>query len=412
MKINRRLLERYCSLVTILTPFLMMYYVGLSTTTFLDVAILLGYAGILCTEKTSLRIDEFKLAIIVFCGYIFVNYCTNIFFQTFSVFGVLLRTVRFLVYLSWPVLICGKFFDEKFTFTCYKYICIFATGFLLLQYIFLKFLNISLPGYIPFFTLSRPELKEFTESLYMSSFARPRSIFAEPSQFGIYVTGYLCIQLLKNKKSFHIPLYLFLAFGLMLSGSTTSYFGLGLSLLIIACNFFKSIKFRIPLKRVLWYWSGLVLVLLAVFTQFNRIIAIVDKAIVRMPTSFRNRLGGYKLLNDFFTDQPLFSILFGIGMDVDVLNNVVWTSSIVKIVFYFGIVGTGLLIGIIIMGIFKLEVPNRRLLLIIVFLGFFTEVLVSSWLVLFLPFMYSCERHNMIFYKKEYVPEPVQCQNN
>ena len=136
MKINRRLLERYCSLVTILTPFLMMYYVGLSTTTFLDVAILLGYAGILCTEKTSLRIDEFKLAIIVFCGYIFVNYCTNIFFQTFSVFGVLLRTVRFLVYLSWPVLICGKFFDEKFTFTCYKYICIFATGFLLLQYIF------------------------------------------------------------------------------------------------------------------------------------------------------------------------------------------------------------------------------------------------------------------------------------
>ena len=131
-----------------------------------------------------------------------------------------------------------------------------------------------------------------------------------------------------------------------------------------------------------------------------------------LPTSFRNRLGGYKLLNDFFTDQPLFSILFGIGMDVDVLNNVVWTSSIVKIVFYFGIVGTGLLIGIIIMGIFKLEVPNRRLLLIIVFLGFFTEVLVSSWLVLFLPFMYSCERHNMIFYKKEYVPEPVQCQNN
>lgn len=389
---TNELKRKWCSLVTVMTPMLMMYYIGIATVTLLDAVILATYLALLISKiknGLAVRFDKYKILISFFMLYILTGYIFHLFFSSFAAVPILLRTGRYLLYLSWPIVVCGKYFDEFYALKWYRSICIFSTVYLIMQYLFLFICGKSIPGYLPFFTLARPELRDFTESLQMSAHARPRSIFAEPSQFGIYMSGYLSIMLLKEKTDFNKLLFLFLAAGLMLSASTTSYFGLILSIVIIIYNFIIRQKKGLKKNRIFVMITGWSVLIVIFFTQIERIIAVIDRALVRMPVSFHNRLEGYSLLRSFFSNKnSIFSWLLGIGMDVDVLNNITWTASTVKIVYYFGMTGTFMLLVLCVTGLIHLTSSKRCVFCIILFLGFFTEVLVSSWLMLFLPFIY------------------------
>lgn len=382
---------RWCSIITVLSPILMMYFIGISTVTLLDFSILLTYGFLLITGSRKIAIlkhDKFKWALLTLILYVFTGFIINMTVRDFSVMNVFLRTLRYLVYLSWPIVLCHRCFDKSFAIIWYEKICLFATFYLILQYVFLWTSGYSLPGYLPFLTLSRPELQEFTEKLRMGIYARPRSIFAEPSQFGIYVTGYVSIMLLEKKGKFNRFVYIFLLFGLLLSSSTTAYFGVVLSVAIIFYNLMRANKNSLTVNTIILFWGQMTAAAVILVSQWEKLMGIVNKAFIRMPTSFRNRLVGYSLLKDFFYKESLFSKLFGIGMDVNVLNEITWTSSVVKIIYYYGTIGVVILLSVFFYMFCVIESENKILLLIIITLGFFTEVLISNWLVLFLPFIY------------------------
>lgn len=369
--------------VVILSPLLAMYGTGIATITILDLSLIILSILILSNQMTSSKLKlnpNVKILVILIIG-ILVNFLFNSFFYDKTKFiEVFLRTIRFSYYLFFLMLIINDLFSEELALKIYKYVAIFATFYLIIQNILLFGFGISLKGYIPFLPVMRDELIHFTENLSATSWARPRSIFAEPSQYGLYVSGYLALSLYKSNIKDSMFIKIFLSGGCILSVSTTAIL---VVLLLWIVKIFKYLKKNI---------NNFVVILVISIILFSIIFLIYsntskfDLFIQRIGISFQNRFGGFIAYNDFIQqNSSLRIILFGSGMDLNIITT--WASGLARILFYYGLMGFTFFILAFLYLSLNITKDKKSYLNVIFLMGIFSELWLSNWILLFLPFV-------------------------
>lgn len=382
----------WCSFITVLSPMLMMYNIGISTLTLLDGILLLTYLWFIVADfdKLSISLGICNKVLFVFISIVIFS---SVLFFTLGIIDktVILRTCRLLLYLSWSLIIGYKYFDRDMALRLYKWFCMFATVFLIAQYILLFFFEYKLPGYIRFLPLSRPEVEVFTMGMNASITTRPRSVFGEPSQYGIYITGYLSIMFLTDRLEFDKKALIFLCAGMLLSRSTTAIFGVGLSLLLIMCFWLKEGRRHFTKKSILFGGLAFLAIFAVAVINISRIVRLVTSFLARLPASIEHRIEGYLWLGEWISCAVASEIIFGIGMNEEAIykaGTISWVPSTVKIIVYFGILGIVVMLCLMFVLNQRVEKECRGFIWIILIMGCFTELLVSNWLVLFLPFLY------------------------
>lgn len=384
-------LGRFYTFVTVLCPLLMMYNFGIATVTILDAAIVFFLFFAVLSGKVKLT--KLEALLFLYICLMIINFVFSSIYRDTNIIGILLRMVRLIVYLLWGIVGGRRYFDGELAVEIWKFICIFATGYLMLQYVFLALFNISIPGYLPFLDLSREELATFTKNLYFSKHARPRSIFAEPSQYGIYLTGFFSVALLKKNYTLSKLTILFLFVGMVLSASTVAFLGIFLTVLLILFDRVRRKKGASP--HELLCIAGLVMVAVCVcILKWDSVYALFEKIFLRLPSSFNNRVSGWAVITEALKSEGILTQLFGTGMDADYINSLDWTSSLMKILFYFGYVGAVVFVCTVLLFMTQNKKNINYYIAILLLFGFFTELLVSNWLVLFLPFVHAIEPDN------------------
>lgn len=383
---NVSFLSRYYTLVTVCSPLLMMYNTGISTITFLDVAIVIGYVASFFKNQ-KIKTSKLNIIMVVYAAMLILNLFITALYRDYAVVSVAFRTIRLVVYLLWVVVGGRQLFNGEFALNIWKNMSVFATFFLILQYVALNLFGISIPGYLPFLDVARDELVEFTENLSASSSARPRSIFAEPSQYGIYLTGFLMVALMKKDYGIKKWLIIFLFIGMILSASTTAFLGIGISLVFLYAFRLNQRKIVLSKNHMGYLILGIVILGIALVYNWQYIGLLIEKIVLRMPNSINNRLSGWKLIIEEIQSEGFLEQMFGFGMDADLINSFDWTSSVLKIWFYYGYIGIVIFLYGVCWFLLQKKKPVIWLVSTILLIGFFTELLVSNWLVLFVPFI-------------------------
>lgn len=391
---QKSFLGRFYTLVTVLCPLLMMYTCGTASVMILDAAIVFFLCFAALAGK--FRLTRLDALLLLYICLMMINFVLSFLYRDVGFTGVLFRMVRLIVYLLWGIVGGRRYFDGELALEIWKFLCIFAAGYLMLQYVFLAFFNISIPGYLPFLDVAREELITFTRNLYFSKHARPRSIFAEPSQFGIYLTGFLTVAHLKKGYTLSKMTVLFLFAGMILSASTVAFFGIGLTMLLICCDKLKDKKF-FSHQEVLFI-AGFAMVAVCIgILKWDSICELFEKIFYRLPSSFNNRVSGWAVITEAMKSESILTQLFGTGMDADYINSLDWTSSVMKILFYFGYAGAAVFVCTVLLFMTQNKKNVNCYIAILILLGFFTELLVSNWLVLFVPFIGFLQNNTDVF---------------
>lgn len=310
--------------------------------------------------------------------------------------SVLLRTARYIYYLLFVAVFGKSFFSVEISLSIYEKIAVFSTLFIIVQYVLYFGAGFYLPGYLPFLNVAREELVLYSFNIYTAVNQRMRSVFSEPAHYAAYVAFYMYLVLIRNGLSKivlkDVFVCLFITLGIVLSASTT-----GVSLAALGWSFFflfKCLNKRIDLKYGLFF-PFIVAVILSVLQIDN-----VQNAIFRLT---ENSAQEGRLINTFEVDVSSFSIssLFGHGMDLQEM----YLASFGRMLFYFGIVGT----LIVVVSFFIYSIKNKFAFLVFLFMmvmGVGTALWVSGNIILYLSFLlaystYSQEanQNNISFYK-------------
>ena len=373
------------TIISVFSPFLAMYSTTISTITFLDVAIGCSVVFILLTGqlRNTLKLKGLQWWLLGAAILIGTNYLINMWGYSADLkVSVFLRCARYIMYLIYAgILLNDGLYDIKLGIRLFRIVSVFAAVYLLLQYLLLYVFDYSLPGYITILPLMRAELGTFTENLGATFYARPRSIFAEPSSIGLFCGQYLVLSILfpvsKDKRWDTLEKVIIVA-ALALSASSTALLALAISAAIIAVKLINKSK---KTAIVIIVAAVCLFVLLFGISDFFR-----DRVlylITRLPTSFMNRLGGFIEYGERVVNFSPFDIIFGIGMDIS--NMVEWYSGLIKILLYFGVIGLVFFCLFVWKVLFVARIKHRAYLVFFLLFCVFSEVLVNSWLVLFLP---------------------------
>ena len=399
---SRNFVENYIAWLVPFTPFLVMYGIGIMTITFFDVAILLGF--IIIFAHGYKRQEHFinpvlvSASVLLFLNVVLIAPLNGI--GDYS--GILLRTLRFIYYILFCyIVISSGYFNFKKCYKVFKVMVIFASLYLLAQFVLLYVFNYSLKGYIPFLPLMREELSSFSETLSASSYARPRSIFDEPSQFGIYSSTFIVFDLLfvRKKRKYYL---LFILLSMALSASSTAIMGF-----II---YFALVLLRMMNKRPILVVS-LVIAALIFLILINVLSGVflfdrLNLLVARLPTSFNNRIGGFIEYAERARSWDIFRVLFGIGMDMEKMT--VWYSGIAKLPLYYGYIGSIYFVLVLLYVYMNVHSKQRTLITFFIIISLFSEVLLSSWLVLLLPLIIGDQS---IFVKPQEIKENESITN-
>lgn len=371
------------SIIVVISPLLAMYGIGVSTVTLLDFTILLVLCLNLFAGKNPF-INGMQKRIGLIMGMIIINLII-VMYESCTMgnpdLSIAMRTFRFLWYLFFTMFcLSDDCFDADFALRVYEFFAVFSAIYLIIQFILLYSFGFSLKGYLSFLPIMREELQTYSSNLYASMYARPRSIFAEPSQFGIYATGYLGISLfngIKPKKNFEV---LLIILAMLISASSTAIMGI---LILTARYIIKTIKDK-PIEVLLITvvtTAGLITVLFGFESIGNRLHLIFE----RLPTSFANRIEGFLEYADRMQSFNPIETILGIGMNTEGMT--VWYSGTAKILLYWGLIGAICFSFILIKFLFLLKDTQKETFVMFIILSLFSEVLVSNWLILFLPFV-------------------------
>ena len=373
MRINAKKVFTFA--VTAFMP-LAVYSSGISTLSIGDFVLIAAFLVGMAALIKNCRNTRIFSPIIAFLIYLVLNaFFAN---QTGS---EMLRTIRFFFYLLEVCLFSRRLFDYEYALKVYRYIAIFATAFLIVQFILYTFFHYYLPGYLPFLSVSRDDLVAFSTKIYNATRTaqRMRSIFQEPAHYASYVSGCIAMLLL-DKDDRYIRHCVFLTIGVAISASAT---GIIITAACWVIYFIQKNKNGISPKKTL---LGIIMVLsAAIFVSrsdlFKVVIARNSKNIFEI-----NRFSGYVEVWSLFKGNIL-NLLFGTGMNLygDYLAG--WS----RMLYYFGIVG-------IILYLFPIILYSRRnndALKIIIFLfvmGLGTSIILGGSSMLLLCFAISlCE---------------------
>ena len=225
-----------------------------------------------------------------------------------------------------------------------------------------------LPGYINFLPIAREEVVSFTSlaSRYLGHdnipyWLRFRSVLGEPSQIGLYVgLVYYCLALLGEK--LYSYKMLLLGVGLILSFSGVAF------ALLLYTGFYTLFINKNLGKKVLY---------IICFIPFFIILMNKFPIVLDIQKSIFDRLNAYLSVQNVS--------VFGIGYSKDL--HISWSPSLWRIFNAFGLIGFIALIFYFLSSI-KFKTKHVYSFMLILFVGFGSELLVSYWILIWYPLLF------------------------
>lgn len=328
-----RVAKIYVTTVFVLNPILSMYGTGLGTLTVFDASLIVGLLliGALGSVSPGISISPApEIAIYVMA--VLLLSTVNLFrVNQAAILEVLLRTLRYIFYLGFLFLFSKSFFDIRLARRVFRSLVVFATLFLFYQYFALYQLGFYPKGYVEFLPLMRRGLRVHSAQAVAQSLFRPRSIFGEPSQFGI-VAGIYLVWTLVSRKRISLDAVL-VSVGLIMSRSGTSY------LILMFGWFFWSMLAvsRVARSRRRLWIARSVIVLSGTFVAVGLLLVFGGNVAAEFLFRGMRRIAGLISLGSFLDASPDI-VLFGLGMQIDGIFRG-WPSSVVRVIYYFGFAG-------------------------------------------------------------------------
>lgn len=379
--LDKKNIYKLISGLLVIQPILVMYSIPGLFGTFSDYVMILVFEVLFLEYllHKKFKMDEIEFIGLMFIVYIFLNFMVNVNFST-ETSKELIYMLRTCIYYSVSVVFVKEYFDINIAYKTYKYVSIFATCWLILQYISMNFWHLYIPGSIEMF-VKRTDLLNQRDYLNYVQFYRPCSIFAEPAHYATFVVGFLGINIVLDcKNSGRTFVNLFLTFGIMLSGSTT-----GIAICLFAWGYYAWEKFKgrkVTLKMLfLVIGAMLSLIVLLNTNSFNILITRTFKSNSAASGRFSN-------VTSIFEGDNFFSMLMGYGSYyTKITDEYGWLPGYPLIYKCYGVIGIVFVVSLFLMICKKRKRESRVLLIIFAVLNLGTEVITTAFLLLFIPFM-------------------------
>jgi hypothetical protein len=370
----------YTWIVILFVP-LSLYKINILTLTLADAMVvcflMIYFLGILANQTRSIIINKHLFLISLF---IFVHALIIIFLNHSGIqIDLIMRTLRFEVYLIFVALFSKKYFDTGLGLKLLKYISLFSSLFLILQFIMMNFGNYYLSGYIPGLPLVSESLYDLSQQFARGYSNRPHSIFQEPAHFASYVLLYFGITLFGDYQKEKLTL-ITIGIALVLAGSST---GILTGIVLIILWIGKLLRGINNSKKLLGFTLTLVFLSLfaIVFIKTPNFDNFLNRTFAS-GTATTGRLGNYGevFLND---NTSLKTKLIGQGM-VDYDD---YIPAIPRIYNYFGLIGLLTFIVYSVINWFKKSGYRKIALLILLVSTIGTEIIFGYFAVLYLAFI-------------------------
>ena len=220
--------------------------------------------------------------------------------------------VRYALYI-FAIVLGEKYFDFEYALSIVVKLSVLISGYVILQFIFLKGASIVLPWHFSFLEIMDPSFDEFRNSPYYLVYYRPRGVFMEPThyaQFCVVALSFLSCKHKMNKKDY---IYIcIISLGILCSGSSLGLIEIG----VLFCLFILKGHLHI-IKKLFILISGIIIFISVYQIDYFRTI------ITRMQAddgSFTGAAVGYRFANiEYLLEQkrPLIEMFFGVGRGTD-----------------------------------------------------------------------------------------------
>lgn len=360
-------LSKIYTILAVIFPILQLYGIGISTVSIADLLLLLLYPFLIVKNNWRCVNQGFLFyALFVFSIGLFFHPIDGIF-----------KMLRYFCYVLALALFSNTFFDFKYGSRIFSILALFATVFMLFQYLCFHYLGFYVPGYLPGLPIMRSELIEYTSLIGTDGGdVRVRSIFGEPAHYAQYIVGYIALMVGAKNKNTLLLFFLFL--GILVSGSSTG---------IIAGAFLFVILFsqtgKIRLKAYVWYMlflaMGLGLYLMTHSSFYN---SAIDK--LQSERSIAARLSGFEILLSEFNYTNV-ELLFGHGIG----STNIYLPGYLMLFYYLGLISLLIYIFVNVKIYFSINRKRKILLLLFAILNIGTEVVMGPFIILYFSFILS-----------------------
>jgi hypothetical protein len=272
--------------------------------------------------------------------------------------SLLLRSGRYIAYLFFVVFFIRSYFDLEKAKSIIKYVSIFATIWILVQYLGIVFLKIYIPGHLLFLPITRESVYSFGTLVFQHhAYIRPRSIFDEPSEFGLFCGLYLFILLRKSNITFkNFLLAVFITVGIIVSTSMIGLVIAGFLWIIFLYDYVIENRFD---KR--FFILLFILIVSFIVLGNQQLFGLIDR-ITSGGIFGSERFDGILLV--FNVNLSKLELLFGKGMiDYKVYG---FMPAFTRLILYFGLIGFSLLVVGMIKLVKTLKFDSRIILIVFI----------------------------------------------
>ena len=275
--------------------------------------------------------------------------------------STLLRMIQFVVLIFVPLSINPIESDYHVAKKIYIWVAMFASIFLIVQFVFLNIFGVYVPGVInnPLFPPNESILTITSKTI--SSSRRVSGLFSEPASHSVYVLGAFALALFGNDIKKHKFVLFILGLSILMSVSSTGILGLAFLILIYVIYEIIKKKGRIKISSLLTFF----VLVLAFFVISQTSIWTLFIQRIDQGTSLNNRFAAYSQP----LDSEIGNVLFGHGMDLESLPSSVYYAGYPRFVYYFGLVGLLLWLMMIISSFKNTKSEIILLLLLFIFLN-------------------------------------------
>ncbi len=372
------MLKKIFTYIIILSPMLVIYGTPIATLSIADIALIAILPFMLLDLKKKDQIKDLiipQFAIIVIYILLQIVYICLVKDSDY-IETVFMPTMRILFYYFIIVCFYKKYFNTESGLKFYRITALFASLFLILQFIVLKLTGKYIPGYIQGLDVIEKLQKH---AATINSAGRVRSVFAEPSHYAIYCGLYLGIELICISKKIDFSIII-VTVAMLLSTSSTAIILVAIIYFIYFIKNFRYLLSKYSINFIIIVLSIVILSLWYIRTDSYKMF--VNRTFIE-GNATEGRFGNYDLI---FKDETTTSSerIFGNG----VLKIEEYIPAFPRIYLYFGYIGMIYFIIISIKNLLNLKGINWIATFLTIVLIFPTEFIFGINILLYAPFIY------------------------
>lgn len=367
-------MKKLFTFIIIISPLLAVYVSPFLTFTLADMALFLITPLIIVDtihKKKLSFINQFLIIVL----YMVLQLLFLGLIETDLFSKVLMPTARLIFYYTIIAIFLKNYFDTEYGFKIYKKIAVFASLFLILQFVVLHLTGKYIPGYLPF--LNVPDIIR-NHAATITTAGRVRSLFREPSHYAIYCALYLAIDLISINKKINISIII-VTMAMLLSASSTAIF-----MVAIIYAMFIYHNYKAFLSKYFFHIIAISIIIVPIIYIYTHSVSF--EIFVNRTFETDQAAGRFSNYDLIFKDETktLPQKIFG----ESILKIEDYIPSIPRIYLYFGIIGILYFIVITFKNLFKTQGVNKLATIITIILMFPTEFTFGINMLLYAPFIY------------------------